>query len=273
MKTHICIAAIATILFASAAFSQDKKTETKKSDKQNPKWEQLFNGKDLTGWKAKIRGYKYGENFGDTFRVVDGLLTVNYDKYDKFDRKFGHLFYKKPYSNYNMRIEYRFIGKQVAGGPGWAKRNSGVMIHCQDPTTMGKNQDFPVSIEVQLLGGLGTGKRTTMNLCTPGTHVEMDGALVRRHCTSSKSDTYHGEKWVTAEIEVRGGKTVKHLIDGKSVLSYEKPQLDPRDKNAKSLIKDESNLVITGGYISLQSESHPIQFRKVEIQEVKVDKK
>ena len=273
MKINFCIALTLSVLLSLSATAQEK-TESKQ-EKKKPKWTQLFNGKDLSGWTPKIRGYKLGENHGDTFRVVDGLLTVSYDKYTKFDQKFGHLFYKEPFSNYKLRIEYRFIGRQIDGGPGWARRNSGVMIHCQDPETMTKDQNFPVSIEVQLLGGLGSGKRTTLNLCTPGTHVEMDGKLIRRHCISSDSDTYHGEKWVTAEIEVHGGKTVKHLIDGKSVLSYDKPQLDPGDKNAKKLIKDKDQLVLKKGYISLQSESHPIQFRKVEIQkiEVKKDKK
>mgnify|MGYP002047630688 CR=1 FL=1 len=116
-------------------------------------WIQMFNGRDLSGWTPKIKGYAAGENFGDTFRVVDGLLTVNYEHYDAFDRRFGHLFYKTEFSNYRLRAEYRFVGPQVKGGRGWAFRNSGLMIHGQPVATMGKDQDFPVSIEVQLLGG------------------------------------------------------------------------------------------------------------------------
>ncbi|MCH2378867.1 MAG: DUF1080 domain-containing protein, partial [Pedosphaera sp.] len=139
-----------------------------------------------------------------------------------------------------------------------------IMLHCQDPKTMGLNQDFPVSIEVQLLGGAATGKRTTANLCTPGTNVVMKDKLVTRHCLNSQSETYRGERWVTVEVEVRGSKVIRHMIDGKEVLSYQKPQLDPRDADAKKLIKD-GKLLLEGGYISLQSESHPIEFRKVEL--------
>ena len=159
-------------------------------------WIQLFNGKNLAGWTPKITKHEVGDNFGNTFRVVDGFLTVGYDKYEKFDEQFGHLFYDKEFSNYRMRLEYRFIGKQVAGGPGWAIRNSGIMVHGQSPQSMDKDQKFPVSIEVQLLGGNGVDNRNTGNLCTPGTHVVMNGKLVKRHCTPSNSKTYHGEQWV-----------------------------------------------------------------------------
>lgn len=229
-------------------------------------WVSLFNGKDLTGWTPKIRYSELGENFGNTFRVEDKLLKVRYDGggYEKFGDRFGHLFFKDSFSDYRFRVEYRFVGDQCTEGPGWATRNSGVMVHGQDPKTMSRDQDFPVSIEVQLLGGNGKDKRTTSNLCTPGTNVVMNGELKLQHCMNSSSKTYHGEDWVTAEIEVRNSEVIRHLIDGKVVLEYNQPQLDKRDANAKALIRND-NLLLTGGTISLQSESHPIDFRKVEI--------
>ncbi len=227
-------------------------------------WISLFNGKDLDGWSPKIRGYEFGDNFADTFRVEGGMITVSYDEYESFDNKFGHLFYKTPYSHYRLRIEHRFIGEQAPGGPGWAIRNSGVMLHCQDPASMTKDQEFPVSIETQFLGGDGTNDRPTCNVCSPGTHIEMEGALVKRHCNNSTSKTFHGDQWVVAEIEVRGGDSIKHYVNGELVLEYEKPQLDPKDKDAKPLLKGD-DVRLSSGYISLQSESHPVQFRKVEL--------
>lgn len=232
------------------------------------KWIQLFNGKDLDGWQVKIAGYPLGENFGNTFRVEDGVIKVSYDQYDSFDEKFGHLFYKQPFSNYRLRVEYRFVADQAKNGPGWAFRNSGIMIHGQDPATMGKDQSFPVSIEVQLLGGRGTGERHTANLCTPGTNVVMNGQLHTKHCTDSTSKTYDGDQWVTVEVEVRGN-TIKHIIDGETVLSYSDPQLDPEDDDAKALLAAGHPKLLTGGSISLQSESHPVEFRKVELLELK----
>jgi hypothetical protein len=231
-------------------------------------WIQLFNGKDLQNWTPKIRGYPSGENFGDTFRVEDGMIKVRYDKgYDgAFKNRFGHLFYNRPFSNYVLRVEYRFVGEQLPDGPGWAKRNSGMMLHGQSPESMALNQDFPVSIEYQLLGGFGTGKRTTANLCTPGTNVEMNDKLFTQHCVNSSSETYHGEEWVTVEVEARGEKYFKHIIDGKTVLEYQAPQYDPKSGDAKPLIEaNGGSLLIKGGTISLQSESAPCDFRKIEI--------
>lgn len=250
-------------LLASPLFAADPP----KADKDG--WVPLFDGKTLDGWTPKIRGHELGDNFADTFSVKDGVIRVDYSKYDKWDKKYGHLFYKDKFSHYRLRVEYRFVGEQIKGGEGWALRNSGVMIHCQEPKTMGKDQDFPVSIEVQFLGGNGKEKRSTCNLCTPGTNVVLDGKLYTPHTLNSKSKTFHGDEWVTAEVEVNGGGVIKHFVNGEQVLEYEKPQLDPKAADAKPLIKDEKNLIIEEGWISLQSESHPCEFRKVEVKVLK----
>ena len=231
------------------------------------KYRSIFNGKNLDGWTVKIKGHPAGKNFKDTFRVEDGVMKVGYAGYGKFDDRFGHIFYKEKFSHYRIRLEYRFVGDQIQGGPGWAFRNSGIMLHCQDPKTMRVEQDFPVSIEVQLLGGGATGRRTTANLCTPGTNVVMDGKLQTRHCFSSKSKTYRGDQWVKVEVEVRGGEVIEHFVNGESVMRYTKAQYDPRDADAKQLIK-KGQLALTEGYISLQSESHPVEFRKIEVQQL-----
>ena len=163
-------------------------------------WIQLFNGENLDGWRVKIRGHELDDNYANTFRVEDGLLRVVYDDYEAFDGTFGHLFFETPFSHYRLRVEYRFVGEQTPGGPGWAFRNSGVMLHGQAPESMTVDQEFPVSIEAQMLGGDGEHDRPTGNLCTPGTHVEMKGELVTQHCVNSSSKTYHGDEWVTLEL-------------------------------------------------------------------------
>src|SRR6266508_5340460 len=165
-------------------------------------WQQLFNGKNLDGWIIKISKHELNENFGNTFRVEDGILKVSYDAYDTFNDQFGHVFYKSPYSYYLLAVEYRFVDKQVKGGPAWAYKNSGIMIHCQPPSTMLKNQDFPISVEDQLLGGDSTGERSTCNVCTPGTNIVMNGKLITEHCINSSSKTCRGEEWVRAEVLV-----------------------------------------------------------------------
>jgi hypothetical protein len=261
-RSRRCAALLAALaLFAgSAALSpaQEAKEE----------WIPLFNGKNLDGWTPKIKGYEAGVNQFDTFRVEDGVLKVAYDKYPKFNNTFGHLFYKDKFGHYILRVEYRFVGEQARGGPGWATRNSGVMFHCQSPQSMRKEQDFPVSVEAQFLGGLGKGERPTGSVCTPGTLIVMRDKLVPEHCTNSKSKTYHGDQWVTAEIEVHGSSKVAHRINGETVIEYGKIQLDPKDADAAKLIRG-GKVLIEEGYIALQAESHPIEFRKVEIRILK----
>lgn len=236
-----------------------------KDNAEHNHWISLFNGKDLTGWKIKISGHDLNDNYKNTFRVMDGILKVSYDNYNNFDGNFGHIFYEKKFSHYIIRVEYRFIGEQVPGGPGWAFRNNGIMFHCQSPESMMKEQNFPVSIEAQLLGGNGVDERSTGNVCTPGTHIVMDGNLITDHCINSNSRTYHGNQWVTMEVEVHGNSKIKHFVNGEIVLEYEKPQLDENDPNAQRLIDQGKNIMLNQGYISLQAESHPIEFRKVEI--------
>lgn len=222
------------------------------------KWEQMFNGKDLSGWDIKIRKHKLNDNYRNTFSVKDGNLQVRYDQYTEFDEQFGHLFYKKPYSYYLIGVEYRFVGDQVKGGPEWAFRNNGIMIHGQEAGTMGKDQDFPTSIEVQLLGGWGKGERSTANICTPGTQFVKDGKVIKNHIMESNSKTFNGDQWVRVEVLVLADSLIVHYVNGEEVLRYNRPQLDPvGDAEEGQLLK--------GGSISLQAESHPIDFRKVEI--------
>ncbi|MFK7740334.1 MAG: DUF1080 domain-containing protein [Planctomycetota bacterium] len=264
----IALAAVATPLSAPRCQSH-KAADTRGGSKPDGAvLHQLFNGKDLEGWTPKITGYAAGENFADTFRVVDGLLTVSYEGYEgRFKGRFGHLFHKLEFANYRLRTEYRFVGDQIDDGPGWAFRNSGLMLHGQTPASMQRDQKFPASIEVQLLGARQQGERPTVNLCTPGTHVVRNGKLWTQHCLNSTSQSFRGDEWVTVEVEVRGS-TIRHIVDGHTVLTYDDPQLDPRDGDAKRLLKDGRDKALRHGTISLQSESHPVQFRKVELLEL-----
>ncbi len=243
---------LSTSLFAK---SQDKK----------PKPIQLFNGKDLKNWTPKIRNHKVGDNYKNTFRVEDGLLKVRYDGYDNFNFQYGHLFYNKEFSAYLLRVTYRFVGEQVNGGEGWAWRNSGAMLHGQDPNTMGVDQDFPISIEGQLLGGNGKDERTTSNLCTPGTNVVIDNKLFTPHCISSTSKTYAGDQWVTADFLVLGDSLVQHILENKVVLQYTKPQIGGGNVSGFDPKVKKDGQFLHKGTISLQSESHPIDFKKVEL--------
>lgn len=224
---------------------------------QTEKWVSIFNGENLDGWDIKIAGYALNDNFGNTFRVEDGKLIVSYDEYEEFGDRFGHIYYNQAYSHYKLRLEYRFVGDQVQGGAGWALRNNGVMFHSQSAESMELNQNFPTSIEAQLLGGLGEGERSTGNVCTPGTNVEIDGVRILDHCINSGSATYHGDQWVRFEMVVFGDSLVHHIIEGDTVFTYGNLRLE------------ESGLPLNKGYVALQAESHPTEFRNIEILELK----
>lgn len=261
-----------TLLLLTAILFSCNSTSKKTADGNDEEWIQLFNGKDLSGWDLKFSGYPLNDNFNNTFRVEDGVLKVSYDNYEKFNNEYGHIFYNKKFSDYKLRVEYRFVGQQVPGGAGWAKRNNGVMIHSQSAESMGLDQDFPVSIEVQLLGGLDDQKeRPTANLCTPGTNVVMDGELVTRHCTPSSSKTYYGDQWVTVDIIVHGDGDIYHVIEGDTVMHYTKPQIGGGHLPENFPLAE--GTLLKEGYIALQAESHPTEFRKIELLDLSKTKK
>ena len=230
-----------------------------------PQWIQLFNGRDLTGWTPKFRGQALGENYKNTFRVEDGILKVSYDQYSTFREEFGHLFYQAPYSHYRLRAEYRFVGEQVPDGPDWAFRNNGFMLHCQPPASMGLEQDFPISLEAQLLGGREEGERPTMNLCTPGSNVEIGGELRTEHCMNSTSHTYRGDRWVQVEMVVLGDSVIHHLVEGDTVLTYFNPGMGGGAISGYNPGAYVEGQPMASGYIAIQAESHPTEFRKIEL--------
>ena len=232
-------------------------------------WIKLFNGKDINDWMVKIQHHEVNENFGNTFRVEDGIIKVRYDKYDDFNDQFGHLYYKTPFSWFHLVIEYRFTGKQQKGAPSYTLLNSGVMFHSQDPRTMPKEQDWPISIEMQFLAGLGDEKpRPTGSMCSPGTNVVYKGKLDESHCITSSAKTYDAEQWVKAELIVYGDSLITHIINGDTVLQYSKPQIGGGVvKGYDPLIKQDGKL-LSSGFIALQSEGHPVDFRKVELKDL-----
>ncbi len=235
-------------------------------------WVQMFNGKDLNDWDIKFAGSPVGVNYRDTYRVEEGLLKVRYDHWPDFNGEFGHIFYKKPYSYYIVAAEYRFVGEQVkgaGGGNSWAIRNNGIMVHSQSAQSMGLKQDFPISLEVQLLGGLGKGTRTNGNLCTPGTNVVMNDQLITTHCINSSSLTYDGDQWVRVEAMVLGDSVIKHIVNGDTVLTYNKPQMGGGAANYTNPGVLMEGKLLSEGYITLQAETAPIDFRKVEIVNLK----
>ena len=243
-------------------------------------WQLLFNGVDLSGWDIKIAGHELNDNYLETVIVEDSMIRISYDNYDTFGENYGHIYYEKPFSYYKLRFDYRFVGEQTPGGAVWNVRNSGVMLHSQSAASNERNQHFPVSVELQTLGGLGEGPRTTANVCTPGTAVEMDGEVNYTHCINSSSETYDGDQWVHVEAVVMGGEYMSFLVEGDTVLTFQHPQIgggftsvrDDAERWASfGITRDRekweslAGTILTEGYIALQAESHPIDFRNIEL--------
>ena len=232
-------------------------------------WIDLFNGKNLDNWFVKIHHHEVGENYGNTFRVADGKVQIRYDQYGDFNDQFGHLYYKVPFSYYHLKFEYRFVGKLQKGAPDYTLLNSGIMYHSQDPRTMLKEQDWPISVEMQLLAGLGDGKpRPTGNMCSPGTNVVYKGVIAADHCINSSSKTYEADQWVSGELIVLGNSLIKHIINGDTVLQYSKPQIGGGVANGYDPKYKEDGKLLSSGFIALQSEGQPIDFRNIRLKDL-----
>ena len=229
-------------------------------------WISLFNGNDLNDWFVKIHHHEVGDNYGQTFRVDDGILQVRYDKYDGFNERYGHLYYKTPFSRYHLKMEYRFVDGWMKDAPSYTILNSGVMYHSQDPRTMPKEQDWPISVEMQFLAGLPDGKsRPTGNMCSPGTEIVYQGTKYNGHCLNSTSKTYPPGEWVTAELIVLGDSLITHMINGDTVLQYSKPSIGGGVANRYDPKQKVEGQPLVSGYIALQSEGQPIDFRNIQL--------
>jgi len=256
--------AFSVLLLFSISACKQKESPAKEE------WIQLFNGKDLTNWTAKIHHHDVGVNAGNTFRVEDGMIKVRYDQYDEFNDQFGHLYYNQLFSRFHLVVEYRFTGSLQPGAPDYTLLNSGVMFHSQDPRTMPKEQNWPISVEMQFLAGLGDGNpRPTGNMCSPGTEIFYNGNQYENHCLNSTSKTYEANEWVRAELIVLGDSLITHIINGDTVLQYNKPTMGGGVVLGYDSAIWQSGKPLTSGFIALQSEGQPIDFRKVELRILK----
>jgi 3-keto-disaccharide hydrolase len=252
----LCVLVLVAMTSAFGANEADRK-----------EWVPIFNGKNLDGWVVKVAHHEVGDNYRDTFRVEDGVLRVSYDKYQEFGGRFAHVYYREKLSHYVLSLEYRFVGEMMKDAPDYVRLNSGVMIHSQAPDTILKDQNFPISVEAQFLGeAAGTiALRPTMNVCTPATEISMGGKRVEAHCTNSTSRTYRGDQWVRVEVEVLGNERVRHLVDGQTVLEYEKPEIGGGVVTGFDPAVKKDGTPLHEGYIALQAEGQPVEFRKVQL--------
>src|SRR5688572_18375137 len=218
---------------------------------------------------VKIHHHPVNVNFGNTFRVEEEIIKVRYDQYGNFNDQFGHLYYKTPFSHFHLTLEYRFTGELQRGAPEYTLLNSGVMFHSQDPRTMPKEQNWPISVEMQFLAGLGDGKpRPTGNMCSPGTEIVYQGKMYDGHCLNSSSKTFDRDEWVRADLIVLGDSLITHIINGDTVLQYSKPTMGGGVVAGYDSAVWQPGKPLMSGYIALQSEGQPIEFRNIELMDL-----
>jgi len=258
VRTRIAIA----ICAALAACAPKPKAQVEAPGGQ---WLSLFNGHDLSGWTAKIAGLEAGDNYRNTFRVEQGLLKVSYQQYDKFGDRFGSLFYNQPFAHYWLRAQYRFNGELAPGAPRWAFKNSGIQLHSQDPHSMRTQQQFPVSVEFDLVGGRFIGSNPTGDVCHYGTLVSVGGVRLKQLCSKVSDVTIRDDQWVTALVEVEGEKHVRQVINGGLIVEYTDLALDEGNTDAQRLLAAGASRSLGSGYISIQSNGYPIEFKSIEV--------
>jgi Domain of Unknown Function (DUF1080) len=239
-------------------------------------WTKIWNGTNLSDWDIKFQGSALNVNLNNTFRAVDGNLEVNYSGWTGFNNQFGHAGYKvRPFSFYFIRAEHQHWGAQPSGSPGWARENNGLMLHSQSVASMGQNQDFPVSMEVQLLGSGNTesDNNSTLNLCTPGTAfytTPTGGTRNDSHCFSASTNTRVGTGvWQWSSVLVMGDSIIRHYngptATGTPTLTWYRPVRATNSGAGGITIPMVNNERITEGYITIQAETHPYRFRTIEV--------
>jgi hypothetical protein len=233
------------------------------------KWEVLFNGKNLDGWIVKIHHHEVGDNYANTFRVKEGKIQVNYDDYKEFNERYGHLFYEKPFSSFHLKFQYKFTDQWLKDAPDFTYRNSGIMFHSQAPQTILKEQDWPISVEYQMLASEDNGKpRPTGNMCSPGTDIIFSGEIDPRHCIESSSKTYQWDEWVNGELIVYKDSLIIHKVNGDTVLRYTKPQIGGGVANRYDPAIKVDGKALQEGYIGLQAEGQGIEFKEIKIKKL-----
>jgi hypothetical protein len=232
-------------------------------------WTQLFNGTDFKDWDIKTMGLALNQDPKNTYRIVDSAIEVNYSNYtDWSGEPWSHIGYKvRPFSYYVVRLEYQFFGNQVGGAPGYANENSGIMLHSQSLASMALNQNWPISLEDQLLGPKSTQGPGSGNLCTPGTAVEYPkGQFNDNHCINAVANTKaSAPAWVKASAIVLGDSMVVQLIENKPVLTYYRPMEQQGIVTGNTTRAIINRKPLGSGYILLQAESSPIRFRRIQL--------
>ncbi len=199
---------------------------------------QLFNGRDLSGWKPDVPAKDTNPDAPDSFIVRDGMLV-------SLGRPRGHLLTESAYRDYRLEVEYRFSSK-----PG----NCGVLVHASRLRAL--ERMFPQSIEVQM-NHLHAGDFWCIQ-----ENIEVPDMATRR-------PRKEGQKYGGSEGDAR---RILNLTD-----TSEKPLgewnvmiVEARGRTLKvwvngDLVNEGFNSTADRGQIAIQAEGAEVEFRRVQV--------
>jgi hypothetical protein len=176
-------------------------------------WRELFNGRDLSGWKANV--------YPDSWTVIDGAIRAQATK------ESSHLFFVGEGAGDFVRFRNFELELTARGEP---NANSGVFLHT-DLVTQSAALRLSHGYEVQL-NSTEKEKRKTGSL-----YAVVDLA------TSPVDET----QWFTLRITVQDRRIVV-AVNGKTTVDYTEPDNAPRPKDRKGRLLNPQ-----GGAIALQA--------------------
>ena len=204
--------------------------------------EAIFNGKDLSGWKADVPEADGKPDTPPSFIVRDGKLV-------SLGKPLGHLITEKEYANYRLTVEYRFPGK---GG------NCGVLVHSSEPRMLYKM--FPKSIEVQMQSG------NAGDFWCIGENIEVPDMEKRR--PKKEGQAYGGGD--------KDARNIKNLTDDSEKPLGEWNTMVITCKQDTIIVQVNGTEVNAGtkctaskDKIALHAEGTKVEFRKVELEPVR----
>lgn len=203
---------------------------------------QLFNGKDLAGWKPDIPKADKNPGIEPSFIVRDGKLV-------SLGNPRGQLLTQKSFKNYQLVVEYRFPSK-----PG----NCGVLVHASRLRARGNMH--PQSIEVQMMSGdAGDFWVIEEDITVP----DMEQRRPRQE----------GQKWGGGQNDAR---RILNLTDNSEKPLGEWNTMTILCKDDTITVHVNGDMVNRGhkataieGKIALQAEGAEVEFRKIELTPLK----
>jgi hypothetical protein len=198
------------------------------------KVQQLFNGKDLTGWYSFLKNRGKNNDSLGVFSVKDGLLHIT-------GQEFGYIVTDKKFGDFHLIVEFKWGEKKYPPRENRV-RDNGILYYVVD-----SDKVWPRSIECQIQEG-DCGDFWLIDSVT----IVMDGARTQpaknARIIKKKDNEKPTGEWNRLEIIAQKGKCT-HIMNGE-------------------VVNEGTDASLRSGRILIQSEGAEIYYRKIEIKEL-----